>query len=643
MSNETNQPPGNDDTTIPGTLVHEITGDTTLTTSIDITDNWFQRSPKGSGPNVTHVPNEQPTQPLPNHMLALLQAGHDQRAQTLTERSVLGEGGMAIVYLADQEIPPRQVAVKRLRTNTAKRAEQLFAEALLTGSLEHPNIIPVHSIRIDPVRGPEVVLRRVDGISLFDAYRTDGQSEAGLRRLLPKLIQVCNALEYAHARGVIHRDIKPENIMLGHYGEVYLLDWGIAIDTTKTPPDDYIPVGTPHYLAPEMLSGNPDEVDARTDVYLVGATLHYLLVGEARHEATTTLAAALKAQSSESYNYPPHVFSELGKLANQACALAPSDRPQSIAELRQAIESCLLHWDAMRTVNSAHQDFEGVMLPRDEDNLREIGQHFDSAVLKYKAALASWPDCEEAMSRLQQSRLAMAEHYLRADDPRAATLVIEQLADVRSDDIINDRIAALRDRIAAADAQKVRMMRDAAESDITRSRTGRRRTAQAMLAVVAVAVGFTAIHQLTQNATRTAEQGLIVWCIGMCVMLAVLFINRQAMLGNEAGRRSLILLIAAPVLIACIRTVVFMHDLDPALIHPIESFAVAYVCATAVEVFPKGPQFAAVGVALGVAGLVMPTLSYAAFVCTLLLSCAGFVWQRLHLMQKAEDGPRTIR
>ena len=412
MSDETNHPPGNDDATIPGTLVHEIACDTTLTTSIDIADNWVQRSPKGSGPDVTHVPNQQPTQPLPNHMLALLQAWHDQRAQKLTERSILGEGGMAVVYLADQEIPPRQVAVKRLRTNTEKRAEQLFAEALLTGSLEHPNIIPVHSIRIDPVRGPEVVLRRVDGISLFDAYQKDGQSEAGLRLLLPKLIQVCNALEYAHARGVIHRDIKPENIMLGHYGEVYLLDWGIALDTTKPPPEDYVPVGTPHYLAPEMLSGNPDEVDARTDVYLMGATLHFLLVGDARHEATTTLAAALKAQASAPYTYPPHVFSELGKLANQACALAPSDRPQSIAELRQAIESCLLHWDAMRTVNSAHSDFEAVMLPHDAKNLREIGQHFDSAVLKYQAALASWPACQEAKSRLQQTRLAMAEHYL---------------------------------------------------------------------------------------------------------------------------------------------------------------------------------------------------------------------------------------
>ena len=123
----------------------------------------------------------------------------------------------------------------------------------------------------------------------------------------------------------------------------------------------------------------------------------------------------------------------------------------------------------------------------------------------------------------------------------------------------------------------------------------------------------------------------------MCVVLAVLFINRKAMLGNEAGRRSLILLIAAPVFIACIRIVVFMHNLDPALIHPIESFAVAYVCATAVEVFPKGPQFAAVGVVLGVVGLIMPGFSYAAFVFTLLLACAGFVWQRIHLMQQKDD------
>ena len=168
---------------------------------------------------------------LAPEIAALLEKWTHSDLVDVREVRLLGEGGMAQVFLGTQQVPPRHVAVKRLRGNTLELAEQLFSEALLTGSLEHPNIIPVHSIKIDPERGPEVVLKRVEGESLEQAFLRIGQTEAGLKELLAKLLQVCNALEYAHSKGVLHRDIKPENIMLGQYGEVYLLDWGIAIDT----------------------------------------------------------------------------------------------------------------------------------------------------------------------------------------------------------------------------------------------------------------------------------------------------------------------------------------------------------------------------------------------------------------------------
>ena len=129
--------------------------------------------------------------------------------------------------------------------------------------------------------------------------------------------------------------------MLGQFGAVYLLDWGIAIDKQRTEAVHRGTVGTPHYIAPEMLSGEPEDVDARTDVYLLGATLHYLLVGKPRHEASTTISALIKASKSEPYEYPATVYPELGDLANRACAVDPDDRPQSVADFRKAIEDCL--------------------------------------------------------------------------------------------------------------------------------------------------------------------------------------------------------------------------------------------------------------------------------------------------------------
>ena len=117
--------------------------------------------------------------------------------------------------------------------------------------------------------------------------------------------------------------------MLGQFGEVYLLDWGIALDTRQAQLARRGTVGTPHCLAPEMVTGDPKLVDARTDVYLLGTTLHFLLEGTPRHKAPTTIAALVRASKSEPHGYGPDVFPELGALANSACSLKPEDRPQS--------------------------------------------------------------------------------------------------------------------------------------------------------------------------------------------------------------------------------------------------------------------------------------------------------------------------
>src|SRR5262249_53205231 len=144
---------------------------------------------------------------------------------------------------------------------------------------------------------------------------------------------------FAHSRGVIHRDIKPENIMVGGFGEVYLLDWGIA--ATVGDGHSHTLVGTPAYLAPEMVLGEP--LTAQTDVYLLGATLHEILTGRTRHAGSTVMEVLHLAAQSTPFQYDASIPDELARLCNRATARAPKDRPASAAELREALVDYLRH------------------------------------------------------------------------------------------------------------------------------------------------------------------------------------------------------------------------------------------------------------------------------------------------------------
>ena len=159
----------------------------------------------------------------------------------------------------------REVAVKRLRPEviSPETESALLHEARSTGRLEHPNIVPVHLLDFGDEGRPRLVMKRLEGVAWRELIRQPGHPAwAHLRgdpltRHIQILMQVCNAVEYAHSRRVIHRDIKPANVMVGSFGEVYLVDWGIALDLSShqrgTTPEV---AGTPSYMAPEMLEGD---------------------------------------------------------------------------------------------------------------------------------------------------------------------------------------------------------------------------------------------------------------------------------------------------------------------------------------------------------------------------------------------------
>ncbi|HEV3081873.1 MAG TPA: protein kinase [Gemmataceae bacterium] len=235
------------------------------------------------------------------------------------------KGGMGEIWLADDIDVGRSVALKRMRSGREGNREKFFMEARITGRLEHPGIVPVHELGEDEQGRPFYIMKFVHGPTLKDRikeYHDASSTSATPRevqqlRLLENFVSLCQTVAYAHSKGIIHRDIKPDNVMLGEYGETLVLDWGIAKMLGQAEGPEYSMSsgsltisgeshetemgtikGTPSYFAPEMAAGLVTEIDQRSDVYLLGATLYQILTGQRPRKGTSLQQIIALARSA---------------------------------------------------------------------------------------------------------------------------------------------------------------------------------------------------------------------------------------------------------------------------------------------------------------------------------------------------------
>jgi hypothetical protein len=356
------------------------------------------------------------------------EAASSKRERDLEVIGTLGEGGMGRVFLARQHSLDRDVAVKTVRDSAAdpERAA-LLAEGAITGHLEHPGVVPVHALGLDEDDRPLLVMKRVEGAPWSELMNDPrhaawehlgGDPDDRLDGHLGVLMQVCNAVDFAHSRGIVHRDIKPENVLIGRYGEVYLADWGLALRIDGDVPPQPL-CGTPAYMAPEMVSGRT--IDARTDVYLLGATLHQIVTGAPRHDASNIQATLHAALESAPKTYPPSVPEELAAIANDATAADPAKRPASAAAVRQRIADYLRHKASVALARSAEERLAklrallgNVERLASEDRQREIDVLGAEAGFAFEQALREWADNRAAQKGAADLRELLAKRQSRA-------------------------------------------------------------------------------------------------------------------------------------------------------------------------------------------------------------------------------------
>jgi WD40 repeat protein/serine/threonine protein kinase len=332
---------------------------------------------------------------------------------------IIGEGGMGVVYAAHQSSIARTVAVKMLKPSAKLREEQrdkFISEAVVTGELDHPNIVPIYDLGSNDEGALFYSMKRVRGTPWDKVIH-----QKSLDENVSILMRVADAVAFAHAGGVIHRDLKPENVMLGDYGEVLVMDWGLARITPEFAHVDAVYQadslgGTPAYMGPEMAKGPVEAINKTSDVYLLGAILYEIVGGQPPHSGRDVMQCLMAASQNriDAIRYD----GELKEIALKAMATDQADRYQTVKEMQEAIRVYQSHSESLVLTAHANQNLQKARTSKDY-------QLFARALYGFQESLALWDENHRARALLSETQHDYAACALEKGDLDLAASLLD--------------------------------------------------------------------------------------------------------------------------------------------------------------------------------------------------------------------------
>lgn len=376
-------------------------------------------------------------------------------------RSLLGQGGMGAVHRAEQVSLRREVAYKRPLRSDPNLVKLFACEAQVTGFLEHPNIVPVHGLGIEEDGRLYFSMKLVSGVPWSDLLHPDEVKDEALRVKLRErtasmgleghlriLLSVCHAVAFAHSRQILHRDLKPANVMVGDFGEVLVMDWGLAVESSRSPsPAPRAPHvsrsglgGTPSYMAPEMATGEAGGLGVWSDIFLLGAILHEILAGHAPYEVTNITHALALATRCDPPTLPG-VPEELARICRKAMEKDRDRRYPDVSTFQTTIEEYLEHQKSILITRLAEGELERLRAPNpafqksasSHEVLPQVSYELHARVVaRFEQALELWPANARASHGLVEARLTFARSALSRGDLGLAMNQVESLGPLDS-------------------------------------------------------------------------------------------------------------------------------------------------------------------------------------------------------------------